>query len=448
MSRSIFFISLLLICKAVTSQPANDLFADRTLIPSIPATVDGDNTDATTEAGDPATYRSIWWKFTPLQTGSYYFTINPVYSPYLVFGVYTGSLLVDLEPLSGISQSGMPPYTVKRKYELTAGIEYSILVGSSRSWDTQDLSITISQNRAPEVSLTNPDGNVVYYAGKELELQVDVNDPDGSIARVDYYFGPHVQGTPDISSTTYPFSSIITLPNASYYEQVTAVVTDNEGASSVSEKVTFLVTFFTENDFFDDRKQLSGDIVLDIGNNRYATNEPNEPAGSKSIWWSWTAPENKVYAITARGWPAGFYPKLDVYTGSSVASLTSIASNQFSGSDTTYCAQVMINAISGQTYAIRTTTVGGIGGDNNLSIVPKSDEGTPLELLDFQVNQDDELEFLFMSNDTSLSELQSSNDLNGAWTSSFGKFLSNGLYKVTRPRPEDNIYFYRFSETN
>ena len=196
------FIFFLFGFSSVFCQPANDNFSDRVAISSIPVSFEVDNQSATTEPDDLAAYRSLWWKFTPDKSGNHYITMGPVYSPYLVFGVYTGNSINTLVLQSGKLQGGSPPYTRVYEYALTAGVEYTILFGSSRSWDRQDLIVEISDNEAPQVSITNPIGTSVYYAGDQLELRVNATDVDGSITRVDYYIGSHVLGAPDASSST------------------------------------------------------------------------------------------------------------------------------------------------------------------------------------------------------------------------------------------------------
>ena len=84
-------------------------------------------------------------------------------------------------------------------------------------------------------------------------------------------------------------------------------------------------------------------------------------AGGKSVWWSWTAPRNGLVAITTAD--SSFDTLLGVYTGSSVSSLTVVASNDDSGgslssavrfaatADTTY--QIAVDGYSGASGAVR-----------------------------------------------------------------------------------------------
>ena len=433
------------------AQPVNDRFANRTLIPSVPATVMGNTTGSTLEAGDPMAGRSIWWKFTPEVSGSYFISAYPDYTPYFRMHVYTGNSLNTLVKQNGQLLGGAPDYTWFEKFELTAGVEYGILVGSERDWDEYPVTLTITRNASPTISITNPIDGMPYYVGTDLELRVNASDSDGSVARVDYYYDSYyVEGTsqPIATSTVPPFSTTITLPPAgNHYQSILAVATDNNGAKTVSATISFLITYNTPNDFFANRKTITGERVFEMGDNQYATAEAGETGGgSKSIWWSWTAPASKTYIISSRGWPAGFIPRIDVYTGSSLAALTSVGSNSGSDLNTTYSAQVSLDATAGQTYAIRVTTVLGMGGEAGLSILPPSPPGTPpqLEMLPFSGNG--KVEFMVLTNSAVSTELQRSPDLK-TWTAfTSTTYPPNGYFKEIYPRPSESSYFYRIVE--
>lgn len=433
----------------IDARPVNDNFADRTLIPSIPSTVSGDTTSSTPEVGDPLSDRSIWWKFTPQESGSYFISAYPNYTNFFRLHLYTGSSLNTLVKQNGQRIAGAPVYTWLEKFELTAGVEYSILVGSNIDWDYGPVTLTVTRNTPPAISITNPTANDPYYVGDELELRVNASDPDGSIARVDYYFDLHYyegSSQPIATSTVAPFSATITLPQAgAYYQNIFAVATDNNGAKTVSASVSFLITYSTQNDFFADRKQITGERIFESGNNRYATLEAGETGGQKSIWWSWTAPASKTFIVSSRGWPSGFYPRIDIYTGSSLNTLTSVGSNSFNGLNTTYTAQVALSATADQTYAIRVTTVGGIGGETSLSILPPSPPGTPPQIESFRISKSGEMEFMILSNSAAFSELQGSPDLK-SWTPFGSTYPPNGYFREVFPRPSDPSYFYKISE--
>ncbi len=309
--------------------------------------------------------------------------------------------------------SGAPTYTWLERFELVGGVEYSILVGSTRDWDHAAVTLKVTGNSSPTVSVTNPTSSIPYYVGDKLELRANAQDADGSVVRVDYYHDLHyVEGRsqPVATSTEAPFSAWITLPAAGdYYENIYAVATDNQGAKTVSPSVRFLITYPTPNDFFADRKDVTGESIFEIGNNQYATIEPGEQAGQKSIWWSWTAPESKTYILSSRGWPGGFSPRIDVYTGSSLGALSPVGTGDAVGF--TYTTQFSLAATAGETYAIRVTTILGLGGETTLSILPPALPGTPPQIEKVRVAEDGRIEVYTRSNGAFVKGLQVSPDM-------------------------------------
>src|SRR5438094_1117953 len=88
------------------------------------------------------------------------------------------------------------------------------------------------------------------------------------------------------------------------------------------------------NDYFASGIVTSGLTTTVTGSNVGATKETGEPyhagnIGGKSVWWMWTAPSAVSVTINTSG--SSFDTLLAVYTGASVSSLTTVASNDDSG---------------------------------------------------------------------------------------------------------------------
>jgi hypothetical protein len=84
------------------------------------------------------------------------------------------------------------------------------------------------------------------------------------------------------------------------------------------------------NDNWNQAAALPGFNTTMLSTNTFATRESGEPvhgdvAGGKSVWWSWTAPSNGLYAATTMG--SSFDTVLAVYTGSSVSALTELTAD-------------------------------------------------------------------------------------------------------------------------
>ena len=92
-----------------------------------------------------------------------------------------------------------------------------------------------SVNQSPTVALTSPANGATATAPATISLSATAADPDGFVAKVDFYAGPTLIGT----VTSLPFTgSWSNVPAGSY--NFTAVATDNFGATTTS--VAALVT--------------------------------------------------------------------------------------------------------------------------------------------------------------------------------------------------------------
>jgi hypothetical protein len=121
------------------------------------------------------------------------------------------------------------------------------------------------------------------------------------------------------------------------------------------------------NDNFASAYSVSGAQVTTNGTNIRATKETGEPnhggnAGGASVWYNWTAPANGSVTIDTIG--SSFSTLLGVYTGTSVSSLTTVASD--SGSAGNGASRVTFTASSGTTYHIAIDGVNGSTGNLTL----------------------------------------------------------------------------------
>jgi Concanavalin A-like lectin/glucanases superfamily/Bacterial Ig domain len=84
-------------------------------------------------------------------------------------------------------------------------------------------------NQPPTVSLTAPESGAVFVAPATITLDATASDPDGSIARVDFYHGQTMIGTDATSPYSIQWSSV-----GSGTYSLAAVARDNAGATTVS----------------------------------------------------------------------------------------------------------------------------------------------------------------------------------------------------------------------
>ncbi|HEX9696755.1 MAG TPA: Ig-like domain-containing protein [Actinomycetota bacterium] len=118
-------------------------------------------------------------------------------------------------------------------------------------------------------------------------------------------------------------------------------------------KQSFMRTFDDAvNDAFSAARTLTGQAASTDGINVGATEEAGEPnagtlLGGKSVWFAWTAPAGGT--LTADTFGSSFDTVLAVYTGTSVGSLTPVASNDDSGG---LQSEVVFPVVAGRTYRI------------------------------------------------------------------------------------------------
>ena len=103
------------------------------------------------------------------------------------------------------------------------------------------LSATAAKNIAPSVSLTAPSNGTSFSAPATITLSASASDPDGSIAKVDFYRGGN---TLIASATTAPYTATwASVPAGSY--TLTAKATDSRGATTTSAAIAITVTAVT-----------------------------------------------------------------------------------------------------------------------------------------------------------------------------------------------------------
>lgn len=108
--------------------------------------------------------------------------------------------------------------------------------GASATSTPVNISVTIvGSNVPPTVALTAPSDGATYTVGDQVTLSANAADSDGSIAKVEFYVGVTKVGE-DLSS---PYSLAWTSTEGGH--ALTAVATDNEGASTTSSAIQITV---------------------------------------------------------------------------------------------------------------------------------------------------------------------------------------------------------------
>jgi Subtilase family/Domain of unknown function DUF11 len=122
------------------------------------------------------------------------------------------------------------------------------------------------------------------------------------------------------------------------------------------------------NDAFESATAVSGNSGSATGWNHNATAQSGEPShagqtGSRSVWWAWTAPGSGTLTLNTQG--SAIDTLLGLYQGTSVSALSTVASDDDSGSAGT--SALTIGVVSGQTYFIAIDGKAGVTGALSLA---------------------------------------------------------------------------------
>jgi hypothetical protein len=143
------------------------------------------------------------------------------------------------------------------------------------------------------------------------------------------------------------------------------VVSTAAGAvNSSSAVLTVLLPPLVFQDAFASLIKLNTDVGSGRANNSLATTQAGEPQhahkpGGKSIWIIWQAPHTGIATITTAG--STFDTLLGIYTGTTLANLVEVASDDDSGGFHT--SAVKFNAVAGTQYKIAVAGFGDSSGD-------------------------------------------------------------------------------------
>ena len=129
-------------------------------------------------------------------------------------------------------------------------------------------------------------------------------------------------------------------------------------------RLNLLASARPSNDDFATALALTGSSGSTSGINRLATLQSGEPvpagSGGKSVWWTWTAPAAGQVSLDTAG--SNFDTRLDVYTGTAVSGLSTVAGNDNADGSTT-SSSLRFQAVAGTTYRFAVSGVGSVSGD-------------------------------------------------------------------------------------
>jgi hypothetical protein len=185
-------------------------------------------------------------------------------------------------------------------------------------------------------------------------------------------------------SSVSGLSTIASNDDASYYTLTSAltfnavagttyhIAVDGYNGASGNIALNLNETVAPINDSFSKPTVLTGRGMTWRGTNIGATRELGEPyhAGvpcSTSVWFTWTATTSGTVSLNTTG--SNFDTVLAVYTGTTVSSLTAVASNDDNPNGTTLTSALTFNAVAGTSYRIAVDGYNGAAGSIVLNLV-------------------------------------------------------------------------------
>ena len=222
----------------------------------------------------------------------------------------------------------------------------------------------------PVTAPSAPRNLVATVGNARITLTFDVPADTGGAAITDYVIqrasggGAWTTVADGISNATT--ATITGLTNGTIYSfRVAAVNSASTGAYSGA--ITATPAPAATNDAFADAALITGATGSLAGSTVNASREANEPThggygGSASIWYRWTAPSDGTLALSTQG--SSYDTLLGAYSGSNLATLTTLAANDDSGGG--LWSAVTVAVAAGTTVKIALDGYGGIRGSTVL----------------------------------------------------------------------------------
>ena len=395
------------------STPANDAFANASVLSGASGSATGDTTGATRESGEPTIVgngggHSVWFSWTPAASGTATFdTHGSTFDTTLA--VYTGSSLGGLTKVAENDDASSSDATSALTFAATAGTAYRVQLdgysGTSRppwygayklSWNGPatgggGTGAPANDAYANAFALSGASGSATgdtTGATRESGEPTIVGNAGGH--SVWFSWTPAASGTATFDTHGSTFDTTLAVYTGSSLGGLTKVAENDDASSSdATSALTFAATAGTAyrvqldgysgtsrppwygayklswngpatggggtgapaNDAFADATPVTAGAT---GDTTGASRETGEPtivgnAGGHSVWFTWTAPASGTATVDTHG--SAFDTTLAVYTGSSLTSLAKVVENDDRPADAT--SSVQFDATAGTTYRIQ-----------------------------------------------------------------------------------------------
>ncbi|MEK6283136.1 MAG: kelch repeat-containing protein [Acidobacteriota bacterium] len=374
--------------------PGNDQFVTAQAISGPSGLAYGSNVGATKEPGEPnhagsVGGKSVWYRWQAPSDGSVRFnTFGSSFDTLLA--VYKGSSVSTLTQIATNDNDPGSGSISQVTFSATAGTVYQIAIDGNNSAAGK---ITLNWTPPPSnddfgnaQAIAGGTGSVTGSSALASKQPGEPNHADNS-GRKSLWYRWQAPGDGNVTFTTNgsSFDTLLGVYTGSSVTGLTFIVSNDDERRSfgiLTSKVAFnavsgviyqiavdgfsgdsgnvLLTWSlpSANNDFANPQVITGSSGSVRGNNQLATKESGEPnhagnPGGKSLWFRWQAPGSGNVTFTTNG--SNFNTLLGVYTGSSVSSLTLIASNNddpggVSSSNGT--SKLVFSAVAGTVYQI------------------------------------------------------------------------------------------------
>ncbi|MDQ2629729.1 MAG: hypothetical protein M3Y75_01960 [Actinomycetota bacterium] len=409
---------------SIEGPPTNDDFADAKALPETPSvSTSGSTASASKESGEPNHAgnpggRSVWFTWTAPSSGPFAISTCSFLeeTPDTLLAVYTGGAVGGLTPVASNDDSSSACWEVgsEVRFQAVAGTTYRIAVDSKDG--TQGIFSLAIGGRPANDAFASPEalpaepmtaGGSTVFAGKETGEPNHAGNPGGH--SLWFSWTPSSSGPVEITACgRNGVDTLLAVYTGAAVSALTPVVSNDDAtgrpqngmceSSSDSAVVlnavagtTYRIAVDTKDgegsfgmgfipvagndDFADADVLFEGLPSFAAESTAFATKEASEPnhagnPGGHSVWYSWTAPSSGPVLVSTCT-RDGFDTLLAVYTGSSVGSLTPIASDD-DGQSRKGCgstdSEAQFVATAGTTYRIAVDGKGGAVGSFQLTL--------------------------------------------------------------------------------
>lgn len=263
-------------------KPANDNFADASIIQELPFSQSADTTSATMEENEPSpscgsARNTVWYAFTPVNSGSY--TLKASGTDSVLLAIYQGTSLTDLEEVGCLQ---IQWWNIARTIHLEAGTTY-YFQESMNGYEWSGWVVDFSLDVAPPINLDFnfwPSDPNIY---ETIQFNNYSNDPGGaSFTSTNWDFGDGASSTD--WNTSHRFTQ-----DGDYTVRLDQITEDGR-TGSISKQVQVRTHDVVITRFTVPQSAAAGQtrsISVEINNQRYPETVEVQLYKSTQSGWAW-----------------------------------------------------------------------------------------------------------------------------------------------------------------